>query len=189
MLLIKLRPARIGSRACVLLLMSIRFKFVLILCVAVAAGALAGFVWNLSVGLGFVLALLAGVGLASLPASKMEATDSSSPVHDAIKNRKEVKNAFDAHADTLLEAIMNGLREGILVVDEEMRVIASNRAARRIFSGVVGEIERARLSELTRNPVIHSAFTASLSGNEQAETKVAMQGAGGPTYDLRVAPL
>jgi two-component system phosphate regulon sensor histidine kinase PhoR len=169
--------------------MSLRFKFVLILCVAVAAGALAGFVWNLSVGLGFVLALLAGVGLASLPASKRDATDSSSPVHDAIKNRKDAKNAFDAHADTLLEAMMNGLREGILVVDEEMRVIASNRAARGIFNAVEGELERARLSELTRNPAIHSAFTASLSGHEQAETKVEMQGAGGPIYDLRVVPL
>src|SRR5207253_9844439 len=100
MLLIKLRPARIGSRACVLLLMSIRFKFVLILCVAVAAGALAGFFWNLSVGLGVVLALLAGAGFVRLPASKRGGRDSSLPVHCGIKKRKEIKTAFSGAAET-----------------------------------------------------------------------------------------
>ncbi|HEX8888704.1 MAG TPA: ATP-binding protein [Pyrinomonadaceae bacterium] len=171
--------------------MSLRFKFVLILCAALAAGTIASFVWNLSVGLGLALALLAGAGLMSLPTHKKEKAVSSfhSPVHDALKQERAAANALDAHAETLLAAMMNGMREGMLVIDEEMRVIASNRAAREIFKQVEGELESRRLSELTRNPVIHSAFTASLNDSEQAETKVEMQGAGGPIYDLRVVPL
>src|SRR5436309_10683820 len=130
--------------------MSFRFKFALILCAALVAGIVASFVWNLNVGLGLGLALLAGALLASLPASKKKAADFSSPVRDALKHERVAANAFDAHADTLLEAMMNGMREGMLVVNEEMRVIASNRAAREIFNEVEGEFERARLSELTR---------------------------------------
>jgi two-component system, OmpR family, phosphate regulon sensor histidine kinase PhoR len=171
--------------------MSLRFKFVLILCAALAAGTVASFAWNLSVGLGLALALLAGAGLMSLPTHKKEKAVSSfsSPVRDALKQERAAANALDAHAETLLATMMNGTREGMLVIDEEMRVIASNRAAREIFKQVEGELESRRLSELTRNPAIHSAFTASLNDSEQAETKVEMQGAGGPIYDLRVVPL
>ncbi|HYJ47532.1 MAG TPA: ATP-binding protein [Pyrinomonadaceae bacterium] len=163
----------------------------LVICAALAAGAVAALVWNLNVGLGLALALLAGAGLMSLPAHQKEPEESafSSPVRAALQQEREAPNVLDAHAETLLAAMMNGMHEGMLVVDEEMRVIASNRAAREIFKQVEGELERARLSELTRNPAIHSAFTASLNDSEQAETKVEMQGAGGPIYDLRVVPL
>jgi len=171
--------------------MSSGFKFVLILCAALAAGAVVSFAWNLSVGLGLALALLAGAGLMSLPAHKKEKEEIafSSPVRVALQHERDMPNVLDAHAETLLAAMMNGMREGMLVVDEEMRVIASNRAAREIFKQVEGELESRRLSELTRNPAIHSAFTASLNDNEQAGTKIEMQGAGGPIYDLRVVPL
>jgi two-component system phosphate regulon sensor histidine kinase PhoR len=81
------------------------------------------------------------------------------------------------------------MREGMLVVDEGMRVVASNRMALEIFSGVEGALETRRLSELTRNPSINNAFVAALSSNEQSETKVEMEGLGGPIFDLRVVPL
>src|SRR4051812_27050871 len=152
--------------------MSLRSKFAIILCAALTAGALTCFVWNLNVGLCLAVALLAGAGLALLPAHKREAIDSSSPVRDALRQEREAASALDAHADTLLEAMMNGMREGMLVIDKGMRVIASNRAARDIFSQVEGKLESYRLSELTRNPSIHSAFTSSLNNNEQAGTKV-----------------
>jgi two-component system, OmpR family, phosphate regulon sensor histidine kinase PhoR len=171
--------------------MSSGFKFVIILCAALAAGTVASLFWNLNVALALALALLAGAGLMNLPAHKKEKEERvfSSPVRAALQHERDRPNALDAHAETLLAAMMNGMREGMLVVDEEMRVIASNRAAREIFKQVEGELERARLSEMTRNPAIHSAFTASLNDSEQAETKVEMQGAGGPIYDLRVVPL
>jgi len=36
----------------------------------------------------------------------------------------------------LLDATINEMREGLLVIDQEMRVVASNRAARILFSNV-----------------------------------------------------
>lgn len=171
--------------------MSPRLKFAFVLCVAVAAGAVVSLVWTLSAGLWLALALLAIAGLWSLPARPREEAEKGHalPARDTLRNREGAVNAFDAHAETLLEAMMNGMREGMLVVNEEMRVVAANRAAREIFSQVEGRLESRRLSELTRNPAIHSAFNASLGNQAQAETKVELQGAGGPIYDLRVVPL
>jgi two-component system phosphate regulon sensor histidine kinase PhoR len=70
-----------------------------------------------------------------------------------------------------------------------MRVVASNRTGREIFRHIEGTAKDRRLSDLTRNPTIHAAFNASLSRKEQSETKVEMEGPGGPIYDLRVVPL
>jgi len=171
--------------------MFLRLKFALFLLSAVAAGVVASSVWNLRVGLALFFALLAGVCLASLFYGKEVATDAGLP--DAslrtVERRERGATPGSARANALLEAMMNGMREGMLVVDEGMRVIASNRMALEIFSGIEGALETRRLSELTRNPSINNAFVAALSRKEQSETKVEMKGPGGPIYDLRVVPL
>jgi two-component system phosphate regulon sensor histidine kinase PhoR len=171
--------------------MFLRLKFVLFLSSAVAAVVVAGSVWNVRVGLALFFALLAGVCLASLFNGKKVESDAGLPDASlrAVEQRERVAAPGSARANALLEAMMNGMREGMLVVDEGMRVVASNRMALEIFSGVEGALETRRLSELTRNPSINNAFVAALSRNEQSETKVEMEGAGGPIFDLRVVPL
>lgn len=90
---------------------------------------------------------------------------------------------------TLLDATMNSMREGMLMVDDSMRIVASNPAAHNIFTEVEGRIESRRLSDLTRNPSIHNAFRAALERGERAEVKVEVSGNDRRTFDLRVAPL
>src|SRR5205823_1567190 len=51
----------------------------------------------------------------------------------------------------LFEATMSGMREGLLVVDKDMRVVASNPAAHRLFNLSSGKLDSQRLTELTRN--------------------------------------
>ena len=60
-------------------------------------------------------------------------------------------SAIDFSSD-LLDAAVNEMREGLLVIDGEMRVLASNRAARSLLSPVDDSINMRRLTELTRNP-------------------------------------
>lgn len=100
----------------------------------------------------------------------------------------------EAPADTfalgkLFEATMNGMREGLLVVDKDMKVVASNTAAHRLFNLSRGKLNAQRLTELTRNPAIYSAFLDALKGTERSGVKVETHGSERLVFDLRVVPL
>jgi two-component system phosphate regulon sensor histidine kinase PhoR len=89
----------------------------------------------------------------------------------------------------LFEATMSGMREGLLVVDKDMRVVASNKAAHRLFNLSQGKLDSQRLTELTRNPAVYGAFLDALKGTEQSGVKVETHGPERLVFDLRVVPL
>ncbi len=88
----------------------------------------------------------------------------------------------------LLDATLNEMREGLLVIDHEMRVVASNRTAHDLFSNVDDSINSRRLTELTRNPAIYDAFLDGVRGTERAGVKVETHGRERRVFDLRVVP-
>ena len=90
---------------------------------------------------------------------------------------------------SLLDATLTGMREGLLVVDKDMRVVASNPAARKLFNPTVPALESQRLTELTRNPAIYSAFLDGLKGSERSGIKVETHGPERQIFDLRVVPI
>jgi len=90
---------------------------------------------------------------------------------------------------TLLEATMSGMREGLLIVDRDMRVVASNSAAHRLFTLANGSPNKKRLTELTRNPAIYDAFLDALKGIERSGVKVEIHEPDRRIFDLRVVPL
>jgi two-component system phosphate regulon sensor histidine kinase PhoR len=106
----------------------------------------------------------------------------------------EVGDDTETPADTfelgkLFEATMNGMREGLLVVDKDMKVVASNMAAHRLFNLSRGKLDAQRLTELTRNPAIYGAFLDALKGTERSGVRVETHGAERLVFDLRVVPL
>lgn len=105
------------------------------------------------------------------------------------KSGEGVANSALVPPGALLEATMNSMREGVLVLDSETRVVAANRAASDLFGSAEEVLVSKRLSELTRNPSIHSAFLAALRRDERAEVKVETHGTERRIFDLRVAPL
>ncbi len=108
--------------------------------------------------------------------------------------RMPVERARDGEnipASELLSAMMSSMREGLVVVDAETRVLAANPAARAIF-GAGADAAFAhprRLSDLTRNPAVLSAFAAVLESGERVEAKVETLNDARRAFDLRVAPL
>jgi two-component system phosphate regulon sensor histidine kinase PhoR len=92
-------------------------------------------------------------------------------------------------ASALLAATMNGMREGVLAVDNSLRVVTVNDAARALFHPVRGALAGQPLSSLTRNPVIHAAYSAALERGEDKQVKVELVGAERRVLELRVAPL
>src|ERR1043166_2239872 len=90
---------------------------------------------------------------------------------------------------SLLDATLTGMREGLLVVNRDMRVVASNPAARKLFNPSVTTLQSQRLTELTRNPAIYSAFLDGLKGIERSGVKVETHGPERQIFDLRVVPI
>lgn len=89
----------------------------------------------------------------------------------------------------LLAGMMASLREGVLVIGEDMRVIGSNLSAQYIASHVAPPLEGKRLTELTRNLSVHQAFQAAIERGERTEVKVETRGDDKRIFDLRIAPL
>ena len=146
---------------------------------ALAAALLLGAVvidlplWTTVAGLTLVIAALIGLAVQ----------------RDARSNQltRESSQGVEELAPKLLDVALDEMREGLLVIDTEMRVIASNKAARDVLSAT-GPIEARRLTELTRNPAIYDAFLDALKGQHRDGVKVETYNNGRRGFDLRVVP-
>jgi len=136
-----------------------------------------------------VVMLLAAAGWLIRALSNRTSTEQL-PTSGASEDRGDAEAPADTFAlGKLFEATMNGMREGLLVVDKDMRVVASNTAAHRLFNLSRGKLDAQRLTELTRNPAIYSAFLDALKGTERSGVKVETHGPERLVFDLRVVPL
>src|SRR5882762_11650612 len=131
------------------------------------------------------LTILLGLGLGLLLRTYAPA---ARQLRGSDKENRSRHRVIDFSSD-LLDATVNEMREGLLVIDREMRVVASNRAARNLFSHVDDSINLRRLTELTRNPAIYDAFLDAVRGTERAGVKVETYGPTKRVFDLRVVPL
>lgn len=134
--------------------------------------------------IGALLALVSGLVLGYQYAKRLGKTDHFEVRQETLEELDE-----SGFPSKLLPATINEMREGLLMIDEEMRVIAWNRAARSLFSDFNDSIDRRRLTEITRNPAIYDAFLDAVRGNERAGVKVETYGPGRRVFDLRVVPL
>jgi two-component system phosphate regulon sensor histidine kinase PhoR len=132
-----------------------------------------------------VMTLLIGVILGLLLTKKAARPGGSS----ASDHEEFVRSENATFSSGLLEATVNEMREGLLVIDPEMRVVASNRAAQNLFSLVDESIHLRRLTELTRNPAIYDAFLDAVRGTERDGVRVETYGPAKRIFDLRVVPL
>jgi len=117
------------------------------------------------------------------------ATRSKSEKKHSLEGSEQTNSPEHLAGSSLLEATMTGMREGLLVVNRDMRVVASNPAARKLFNPSVATLQSQRLTELTRNPAIYSAFLDGLKGLERSGVKVETHGPERQIFDLRVVPI
>lgn len=94
---------------------------------------------------------------------------------------------FVSPRELLLETAAT-MRDGILVVGENQRILGANEAARQIFSHVSGDFQSKRLTELTRNLKIHEAFKTAVQAGEQQEIRCESRDEK-RVFDLHITPL
>src|SRR2546423_1799134 len=134
-----------------------------------------------------VLAALTFVGALGWIATALRKHEPSSS--SSLDRRDQSTSPENLPINSLLEATLSGMREGLLVVNKDMRVVASNPAARKLFNPSVPALKTQRLTELTRNPAIYSAFLDGLKGIERSGVKVETHGPERQIFDLRVVPI
>lgn len=142
---------------------------------------------NFSSVLAALILVLVGFFISRIFLSREFGSTKSIPQNDAAEIPKNHEDIFAL--GKLLDATLSGMREGLLVVDRDMRVVASNAAAHRLFKLEEGGAISRRLTELTRNPAIYSAFVDALRGQERSGVKVETYGSDRRIFDLRVVPL
>ena len=127
---------------------------------------------------GLVAAFLLGVLLASLSRGKV----------NPVLNRVQVLAEKPRLVENVFQVTFDEIREAVVVVDSQLRVVAANPAARKLFTSL-GENDTPRLTEITRETEIYEAFTEAINGQERSGGKVEFYRDGPKTFDLRVVPL
>ena len=99
-------------------------------------------------------------------------------------------NPPGSSADEVLQRLLNSAREAVVVVDETMRIRASNPIAYRAFGRGNGPLPGKRLSEVIRDLKVHDAFRRTVQSGTKEETKLEIiTTTGRLSYDVHVAPL
>ncbi len=133
------------------------------------------------------------------------------------------QTAFTEDTNRLLAGVLATMREGVLIVDSQMRVALFNAAAAPIFklplgdagqpgarirtpkddgwnqdeprpailpaSGAANSSRAYRLTDVTRDPAINTAFSRVLEERTPVELRVEMAGHNHRSFQLNIAPL
>lgn len=164
-----------------------RHSFFLALCATLAAIIILIFSFSLPALAATILGFLAGYFLLQSRQAKLASMSSISS--ENVPGPWDSRSTEIFALGKLFEATLDEMREGLLVVDPDMRVVASNPAAHRLFNLATGKLESQRLTELTRNPAIYSAFQDALKGNERSGVEIETHDPIRRVFDLRVVPL
>ncbi len=88
-----------------------------------------------------------------------------------------------------LSDILETMREGILIVGEDMRVVTSNTAAHLAFARYGETLEGKRLSEIIRDFSLHNAFSEALKTKKSSKVRIEIINHNTRIYDVRVTAI
>lgn len=80
------------------------------------------------------------------------------------------------------------MRESVIVISEDTRILASNKSAYDAFSRQNGTLENKRLSEVIRDLNLHEAFRKALEEEKVSDVELEIVGTD-RKYDVRIAPI
>jgi two-component system phosphate regulon sensor histidine kinase PhoR len=91
-------------------------------------------------------------------------------------------------SNQLLQGIIDTAREAVFVIDDAMRIKASNSAANVAFSRGNGSLEDRRLSEIIRDIRLHAAFRTCIDQQQAVDLKLDLGALEKRTFDIHIAP-
>jgi two-component system phosphate regulon sensor histidine kinase PhoR len=90
----------------------------------------------------------------------------------------------------LLQTILEGTHDGILVVDADLQVVLANQSVATLLGRQAAELEGRRLAEVTREKHVYDGFRATTQEGTPFDGKIELlQGAERKVFRLRITPL
>lgn len=89
----------------------------------------------------------------------------------------------------VLNKIFETMRESVIVVGADTRVLSSNAAAYNAFGRRNGALENKRLTEIVRDLTLHEAFRRALERAESSDVELEIPSLENRKYDVHVAPI
>ncbi|MEJ7698149.1 MAG: hypothetical protein WKF71_00670 [Pyrinomonadaceae bacterium] len=99
------------------------------------------------------------------------------------------KKSEEQTSHLLLHKFLETMRESVLVVGDDTRILGSNEAAYNSFARNNGALENKRLSEVLRDLSLHEAFRKALEDGVLSDIELEIPGLDKRKYDVRVAPI
>ncbi|QQS49134.1 MAG: PAS domain-containing protein [Acidobacteriota bacterium] len=89
--------------------------------------------------------------------------------------------------EVLLRSIVASVAEGLVITDQDTNLLLINDAAKNLLN--LGSRPVTRLTDITRDPNVHRAFSTVLSGGESFETRIETRTSDNPTANKRILHL
>ncbi len=102
-----------------------------------------------------------------------------------LANKKTSENI----SRPMLSKILETMRESVIVVGEDTRILSSNQAAYDAFARKNGALEDKRLSEVIRDLSLHEAFRKALEDGKSSDIELEIPSFENRKFDAHVAPI
>ncbi len=102
---------------------------------------------------------------------------------------KNKSTQTEAPQNNLSLEILEAMRESVLIVNADLRIVASNSAARNAFTRAGGELENRRLTEIIRDLDLHKAFLNTLETGVPSNVKLEILATERRKYNVQIAPI
>lgn len=106
-----------------------------------------------------------------------------------FKTLFSAKNEDAEQTRELLHRVLATMRESVMVVGSDTRILASNQAAYDSFGRRNGPLESKRLSEVVRDLGVHEAFRKALEESCFSDVKFEIAGVEPRKFEVRIAPV
>jgi len=99
------------------------------------------------------------------------------------------KESTEKTSRPILSEILKTMRESVIVVGGDTRILASNHAAYNAFARNNGALEDKRLSEVVRDLSLHEAFRKALEEGVSSDIELDIPSVERRKYDVHIAPI
>lgn len=130
------------------------------------------------------------VGIITIVIGQYVVSQQTSLLDEREQNNRRLREALvkSSRDETLLRSIVDSIDEGLIIIDRESSVLLINDAARRLLN--IGQrTEVARLTDISRDPLIHRLFAEVLSNGDQVEGRLESRHRDPATQNRRIMRL